>query len=447
MSRILSAVVVGGGTAGCVVAETLASNGIRVHLVETGGEPVHQDTPNFFRSMHSPGAVKSQSVRTTSAVAERAYVQASVLGGGSAVNAMVSLPGDPADYDAWANEHACRGWSWNDVAPVFNSLAVPGYRAESGELGEFSERFLSVVDGAERAPLAWSSTRVSSVSRLRLAAAVHTLVETHLHSEVESLSVSNDHVTGVTLANGDAIEADAVVLCAGALATPRLVRKVRDLVDERAAMHVGEHLQDHPAVMFSCESTLASNTGFVITSMATLRDGAGRALGQLLAYNQLGGDSPRVGLGVSLLDVHSRGRIDDSNHVSFDMLSDPRDVANMRAVVRWALDTVSTTALGSLGVWTADDAGTHCSDLRSATDADIDAWLLRNVGFQSHACGSCRMGDTPSAGAVSTSGELFGARRVWVADASVFPRIPRANTNLPAMMVAARVAESIAGGV
>lgn len=446
MSRILTAVVVGAGTAGCTVAAALASKGIRVRLVEPGGEPVHQGERDFFRVLHAPNSVTSQLVSTTSEVAARAYTQASVCGGGGALNAMVSLPGEPADYDEWANDLRCSGWSWHDVQSSFSSLAVPSYRATHHELGRFGELFFSSVDHAEKAPLAWSEQRVTSLSRMLDVQKETEMIDLPFPRSADGILMSDGRVVAATLSDGGVLEADGVVVCAGALATPAILRSIADEIDESAREHIGNNLQDHPAVMLTCETSGADSDGFVVTAIATMRDVAGRAVGQLMAYNHVGDGSSRVGVGVSLLEVYSRGHIDDSNFASFNMLSDERDVVNMRAVLRWALAQVSTPEFSSMGTWMADDAGTTCGELASASDAEIDAWLRRNVGFQSHAAGSSRMGDTPRVGAVSTRGEVFGVSNLWVADASVFPRIPRANTNLPVMMVATRIAESIAGG-
>lgn len=445
MTPIHTAVVIGGGTAGCTVAATLASRGIRVDLLESGSVASHQEDRDFFRVLHSPGTVSTRIVSTTAEVASRPYTQASVLGGGSAVNAMVSLSGDAADYDEWANHLDCPGWSWGDVQPVFDDLAMPKYLADESEIGTFGRIFLAAVDAAERAPLAWQSRRVSAATRLTAAINVTNLVQVRTSHTAKRLLVDGERVTGVELTDGGSIGADAVVLCAGALATPTLLFGLGDVLGATPRAHVGMNLQDHPAVMFSCEAVMAGTDSFAVPAIATLRGADGGSVGQLMAYNHVGDGTARVGIGVSLLDVRSRGRVDSSNVVSFDMLSDQRDAVAMRTVLRWALAQVESPMLAEIGTWAADDAGTLCADLSAASDDDVDAWLRRSVGFQSHASGTCRMAATPSSGAVDTSGAVHGVPGVWVADASVFPRIPRANTNLPVMMVASRIARSIAG--
>ena len=78
----------------------------------------------------------------------------------------------------------------------------------------------------------------------------------------------------------------------------------------------------------------------------------------------------------------------------------------------------------------------------SATTTAIDHWLMETVGDAAHICGTCRMGsadDTRSV--VDPGGRVIGIDSLYVADASIFPEVPRANTNLPVIAAAERMAE------
>jgi choline dehydrogenase len=71
--------------------------------------------------------------------------------------------------------------------------------------------------------------------------------------------------------------------------------------------------------------------------------------------------------------------------------------------------------------------------------------LRRAVWTYHHACGTCAMGPDPQTGAVvDASGRVYGIDRLWVADASIMPVIPSANTHLPTLMIAERLAREIA---
>ena len=91
-----------------------------------------------------------------------------------------------------------------------------------------------------------------------------------------------------------------------------------------------------------------------------------------------------------------------------------------------------------------DPTGTGLDTL--SDDAAIDAWLMATVGDTGHICGTCRMGapDDPRT-VVDPSGRVLGVDDLWVADASVFPEVPRANTNLPTIAAAERLSDLIRG--
>jgi choline dehydrogenase len=117
-------IVVGGGSAGCVVASRLSEDaGTSVLLLEEGG-------PDSSPYIHVPGAYYKTaqgallkrypwiSPESHGRDSPQTMVQASVLGGGSSVNAMIYIRGVPADYDRWAANGAV-GWSYEDVLPYF----------------------------------------------------------------------------------------------------------------------------------------------------------------------------------------------------------------------------------------------------------------------------------------------------------------------------------------
>jgi choline dehydrogenase-like flavoprotein len=85
-------------------------------------------------------------------------------------------------------------------------------------------------------------------------------------------------------------------------------------------------------------------------------------------------------------------------------------------------------------------------ELAPAGKDDERAYLRSNATSYAHAAGTCRMGVEPGAGAVvNAEGRVYGLDNVWVADASIMPRLPRANTNLACYLIGYRMAEVIAG--
>ena len=116
-------VIVGGGSAGAVLAARLSEqSGRRVALVEAGRDTPPDAVPADVADTFYSAAYRPQNmwpgllVRWRTDGPARRYEQARIMGGGSSVNAMVALRGLSADYDGWAAAGA-RGWAWSRVLP------------------------------------------------------------------------------------------------------------------------------------------------------------------------------------------------------------------------------------------------------------------------------------------------------------------------------------------
>ncbi len=141
-------VIVGGGSAGCVVAARLAAeSGGTVALLERGRVDTNRwihIPATFFKALQSQDAEAVLSEPDVSLGGLRFPVpQGRVLGGGSSVNGMLYMRGQAKDYDDWADVHGCDGWRYQDVLPVFkrqetNRQFDNAYHGRSGRL---------VVDG------------------------------------------------------------------------------------------------------------------------------------------------------------------------------------------------------------------------------------------------------------------------------------------------------------
>lgn len=445
MAAVRTVVVVGGGTAGCTVAGVLAMNkNYSVILLEAGPTINDDHERDFFGVLKSQDAsVTRRSVSLTQTTSTDDYLQARGLGGGSAINAMVSVRGHEDDYNNWSQEFGCTEWSWSHASRAFDALPLNLYEPNEDELGVVGKALLQAIPGAQRCALAWNNGRQSARIFLDLAQQLGAL-DVRTGAVVARVRIKDGKTTGVELSDGTVIVADDVVLCSGALATPHVLWA-------SGCQHsaIGRGLQDHPAVMFSTTLDKPAAQGFVVTSHVSIAlDGVPDA-GQMMAYNHLGDPTRTLGgLGVALTHVWSRGHISVNGanmQVQFNMLSDSRDRHAMRELVRLAVTHTSTHAMSAIGAgWTCDENARPCSELLDLSDDELDTWVSSHLGHQSHAVGTCRMGSAQDPNAVvSPHGQVHGVSSLWVADASVFPRIPRANTNLPVTMVAARIANFI----
>ncbi len=138
-------IIVGGGSAGCVLANRLTANSaVRVLLLEAGGKDNHPliHMPVGFAKMTSGPHTWGLTTVPQRHVNNRAllYAQGRVLGGGSSINAEVFTRGHPSDYDRWASEEGCPGWDFDSVKPLFvrsegNTMLSGEWHGTDGPLG------------------------------------------------------------------------------------------------------------------------------------------------------------------------------------------------------------------------------------------------------------------------------------------------------------------------
>jgi choline dehydrogenase-like flavoprotein len=293
---------------------------------------------------------------------------------------------------------------------------------------------------------------------------------------VDRVLISGSRAVGVRyLAGGAAVEerADLVVLSAGAVHTPAVLMRsgigpagqLRSLgIDPLTDLPVGQGLQDHPmvGVAIPLNEGSATRTPDDRHTNVCVRYTSDRPDAQphdmmfvSLNQNVLSMESADLRFGAGAFGVWvnqawSRGTVALTSadprvqpEVREAMLSDERDRERLRAGIRALVDMARGDAVAAISDGSVDRVNSTLLSVLD-DDAELDDHLLATAADAQHATSTCRMGDPGAATTVvDPQCRVLGVDGLHVVDASIFPSVPRANTNLTAIMAGELMADRL----
>lgn len=526
-------IVVGAGSAGCVLAYRLTEDrDVRVLVLEAGGKDDHPYIAmpiGFLKAFLNPKFNWGYFSEPEPNLNGRKLwlPRGRVLGGSSSINGMFYMRGHPHDYDTW-RQMGCEGWGYADVLPYFKRMETSWrgagkYHGGSGPLhvapidtrkllhdplmqtapdvgypisddihGEQPEGFAKGEVTIDR------KGRRASTSRAYLRPAMK---RPNLHVETEALTnrilIEGDRATGVEFTKDGQIHQvraeREVILAGGTFNSPQLLllsgigpadelmaHGISPIVDLPG---VGKNLSEHPNVMlqFAAKKPVTFLRELrmdraVLSAAQWALLGTGPFATQINSCNvvirtskQL--EQPDVQLmcnpvrmdaalwfpGVTkTLDHHfsvnvvvlhplSRGEVTlrsasplDAPRIRLNVMSSPLEFDTMRRGIREARRIYRSGAQGRLTgeeMIPGDDV---------ISDEALDEFIRRACSVTQHPVGTCKMGHDDMA-VVDPQLRVRGIGGLRVADASIMPTVPGANTNASAIMIGEKASDLVRG--
>ncbi|MGI9486877.1 MAG: GMC family oxidoreductase [Geminicoccaceae bacterium] len=527
-------IVVGGGTAGSILTNRLSTDGASVCLLEAGPEDYHpliHIPAGYIKNIYSRRLTWNFMSTPTPHTANRAFSlpQGHVLGGSSSINGLNYVRGQRSDYDHWA-QFGNKGWSYADVLPYFMRSERRIGRGDDrvrGRDGELPITDLDLIhpiceafiDGAKTLGIPRNPDynsgdqagtgyfqrtihkgyRYSAARAFLRPARKRPHVDVRTSAQTAEIVFESKRAVGVRYARGrrggaltEIRARKEVILCAGALNTPKLLQ-LSEIGPEALLRHRGiELLADLPGVGNNLKDHYGVRMVAHLQGVRTLNSMAqGPPLGLEIAKWLVGkpsvlsispslahlfwksapeldapdleyvftpasfregvvgllDTSPGMTLGVWQTRPESKGYVKivsrdifDHPEINPNYLALERDQRVLLRSMRLGRELLSTTPLQPF----LEGRMNPPCDLQ--TDDELLDWARQNGITAYHMIGTARMGpDHDSEAVVDNELRVRCIEGLRVADASIMPAMPSSNTNAPTMMIAEKASDMILG--
>ena len=526
-------IIIGAGSAGCVLAARLSEDkASRVLVLEAGGDddhPLIKMPLGFLKAMLNPKFSWGYTSEPEPHLGGRRMMlpRGRMLGGSSSINGMFYMRGHPHDYDTW-RQMGCEGWGYGDVLPYFKRMetswrgegkyhggsgplqVVPidtrrllheplmetaplaGYPVSDDISGEHPEGFAkgeATIDRKGRRSSASTAYLRPAMKRPNLTVETGALTTRILieHGRAVGVEYSKDGQLKQVLAERE------VILSGGAYNSPQLLMLSGVGPAEELHSHgivplvdlpgVGRNLSEHPSLMmqFAARSpvTFLRELRYDRAAMWAAQwalFGTGPFATQINSCNVVIRTAPQLDtpdiqimcnpvrmdadlwfpgltkqlahhfqVGVVVLHPHSRGWVKlrsasplDPPKIHLNIMKDPAEFEIMRRGIREARRIYHTGPQGEL---TGAEI-TPGADVTS--DEALDAFIRQSCGVTQHPVGTCSMGVGAEA-VVDPQLKVYGVEGLRIADASIMPTVPGANTNASAIMIGEKASDLILG--